>query len=100
MTWSIQLFTARLNEKADRMQGKLTDAFDQLELLETQTEGLKAVWEGEASEEWFAQLQSCLDEGKTRIQEMRDLLSKVLEAAEKLVLVEEQNKKLVEELKG
>ena len=31
---------------------------------------------------------------------MRDLLSKVLEAAEKLVLVEEQNKKLVEELKG
>ena len=51
MTWSIQLFTAGLNEKADRMQGKLTDAFDQLELLETQTEGLKTVWEGEASEE-------------------------------------------------
>lgn len=99
MIWRIQLFTARLNEKADRMQEKLTDALDQLELLETQTAGLKAVWEGEAGDEWFAQLQSCLDEGKTRIQEMRNLLSEMMEAAEKLVMAEEHNKKLAEELK-
>lgn len=99
MTWSLQLFTGSLNKKISLMEKKLTDASDQLDILETEALSLKENWEGASSEEWYAELLKSLKETKEQLQEMRILLASVLALAEKLVTVEQRNRSRIEEMK-
>lgn len=96
--WNLQLFTARLNEKVTRMEAKLTDASDQMDVLETEAERLKEIWESQACREWHIAFATCMKEGRMRISEARRVLLEIADAAERLVILEQNNKKAIEEL--
>lgn len=98
-TWSIQLYTARLNKKIEVMEGKLTDASDQLDILEIGAESLGEIWQGQAYEEWRRELARCILAGRAWIVEMRTLISFVRTAAEKLIATEQKNRQIIEELR-
>ena len=99
ITWSLQLFAGNLSKKIEQMEKKFTDASDQLEILETETQSLKEAWEGASFEEWYEKMLRCMKETRGQLKEMKMLLSRVLDSAEKLVAVEQNNRRQIEEMK-
>lgn len=70
--WKIQLQAAGLNKWLDDMEQKLTIAQDMLDMIETETEQLKKIWESEAGRRWKAEFQVQIGELRNRISKMKE----------------------------
>lgn len=69
--WNMQLQASGLNQWLDLMEQKLTVAQDMLDVMETETEQLKEVWESGAGKIWRAEFQIQIGEVRTRIANMK-----------------------------
>lgn len=88
MDWNIQLNTSGLNNWISHMEQKLTAAKDLLDVLETEEEQLKNIWDSAAKEQWESRLKLLINQAKVSIEEMQKLLLLVNEAASILAQME------------
>lgn len=86
--WNIQLQTAGLNEWLDAMEQKLTLAGDLLDVMETEAEQLKEVWESGAGEIWKREFQIHVGEVRLKIAEMKKVVLNIGEMGKMLADME------------
>ena len=86
--WKIQLQAAGLNEWLDEMEQRITQMRDWTELMETEAESLKAIWEGEAEKIWKAEFLEKIYEVKLWLAEMSRIVTCVGKAGKSLADME------------
>lgn len=73
--WSIQLQAAGLNQWMDEMEQRITLAGDLAGLMETETESLKNIWEGEAEKIWKTEFLERINKIKIQLAEMNQVVA-------------------------
>lgn len=86
--WKIQLQAAGLNKWLDEMEQKITQMRDWIELMETEAESLKNIWEGEAERTWKAEFLRRMNEVKIWLAEMSQVVTYVGKAGKGLADME------------
>ena len=86
--WNIQLQAAGLNKWMDEMEQRITQAGDWTDVMETEAESLKAIWEGEAEKIWKAGFLERINEVKLSLSEMSKVVSCIGEAGKSLADME------------
>lgn len=88
-------FGEGVNSRMELIEGYLTKVLDQLDILETGTEGLGAWWEGTAYREWKDTMAGQLAGVEMYIRGMGVVAGTVVELGNRLCETERKNKELV-----
>ena len=85
---NIQLQAAGLNQWLDEMEKRITHAKDTADMIETEAQSLKKIWEGEAEKVWQDGLSHRIEEAKIQLAEMSRIAADVGKAGKSLADME------------
>ncbi len=88
-------FGEGVNSRMELIEGSLTKVLDQLDILESEAEGLGAWWEGTAYREWKDTMAGQLAGAEIHIRKMGIVAGTVVELGNRLCETEKKNKELV-----